>query len=39
MLLEEEQDDPVCDDPEGTDRADIHKKIADAMSDFVLQLK
>jgi len=39
MLLEEEQDDPVCDDPEGTDRADIHKKIADAMSEFVLQLK
>lgn len=38
-LLEDEQDDPVCDDPEGTDRSAIHEKIADTIGAFVLKLK
>lgn len=31
-ILEEEKDDPVCTDPEGTDRAVLHSKIIAAMS-------
>jgi predicted dienelactone hydrolase len=34
-LLEEEQDDPVCTDPAGSDRAAIHAKVIDAVADFV----
>lgn len=34
-LLAEEKDDPVCDDPAGTDRADIHQRIVQAVSDFL----
>jgi len=32
-ILEEEGDDPVCSDPEGTDRAVVHQRIIDQMSD------
>ncbi|MBN9673350.1 alpha/beta hydrolase family protein [Roseibium aggregatum] len=38
-ILEEEQDDPVCDDPAGTDRAGIHEQIVKAASRFISQLK
>ena len=31
-LLAEEQDDPVCDDPEGADRAKIHERIINAVA-------
>ncbi|NVO24736.1 alpha/beta hydrolase family protein [Donghicola mangrovi] len=31
-ILKEEQDDPVCTDPEGTDRAEIHAEIVDALA-------
>jgi predicted dienelactone hydrolase len=31
-ILEDEKDDPVCTDPEGTDRAALHQQIIDAMS-------
>ena len=31
-ILEEEQDDPVCTDPEGADRAAIHARIVDAIA-------
>ena len=31
-LLAEEQDDPVCDDPEGADRADVHRRIIEAVA-------
>ena len=31
-LLEEEQDDPICTDPEATDRAEVHMKLIDAIS-------
>lgn len=34
-LLKEEQDDPVCDDPAGADRADIHRRVIDAVVDFL----
>ncbi|MBB4122513.1 alpha/beta hydrolase family protein [Martelella radicis] len=33
-LLAEEQDDPVCDDPEGADRADVHERIIDVVARF-----
>ncbi|MET3601325.1 alpha/beta hydrolase family protein [Martelella mangrovi] len=33
-LLAEEQDDPVCDDPKGADRADVHAQIIDAITEF-----
>lgn len=33
-LLAEEQDDPVCDDPEGANRADVHSRIIDAIAGF-----
>lgn len=35
QLLKEEADDPVCDDPEGTDRGEIHARIIDAISRFL----
>lgn len=28
-------DDPICDDPEGTDRAETHEKVADAVAAFL----
>ncbi|WP_174802446.1 alpha/beta hydrolase family protein [Martelella limonii] len=31
-ILEEEQDDPICTDPEGVDRADTHDKIISAVA-------
>ena len=31
-ILQEEQDDPVCSDPEGTDRAAVHQQIVDAIA-------
>ena len=31
-LLEEEQDDPICTDPEGTDRAATHVQLIEAIS-------
>nr|WP_272212920.1 alpha/beta fold hydrolase [Marinicella sp. W31]MDC2878848.1 alpha/beta fold hydrolase [Marinicella sp. W31] len=33
-LLAEEQDDPVCDDPEGADRASVHARVVDAITRF-----
>ncbi|TNB46401.1 alpha/beta fold hydrolase [Martelella lutilitoris] len=33
-LLAEEQDDPVCDDPEGVERADVHARIVDIVAAF-----
>ncbi|MEM9633239.1 MAG: alpha/beta fold hydrolase [Pseudomonadota bacterium] len=35
-ILKEEKDDPVCDDPAGVDRADIHRQIAAEIATFVL---
>lgn len=35
QLLEEEEDDPICTDPAGTDRADIHRQIAEAIARFL----
>jgi predicted dienelactone hydrolase len=37
-ILKEEEDDPVCDDPAGVDRADIHHQIAREIARFVLNL-
>jgi predicted dienelactone hydrolase len=37
-ILIEEADDPVCDDPEGTDRARAHQAIIEAIADFVEHL-
>lgn len=34
-LLEDEGDDPVCTDPEGTDRAAVHAAVVDAIADFI----
>ncbi|MEL6519715.1 MAG: hypothetical protein AAFQ66_02045 [Pseudomonadota bacterium] len=34
-ILREEQDDPVCTDPEGTDRAAIHEEIAGQIRAFL----
>ena len=34
-ILREEGDDPVCDDPEGTDRAVVHRRILQAISDHL----
>lgn len=34
-LLVEEKDDPVCDDPPGTDRARIHEEIVDSIAAFM----
>jgi len=34
-ILREEGDDPVCDDPEGTDRAAVHRRILQAISDYL----
>lgn len=33
LILEEENDDPVCTDPEGTDRAALHAEIIAAMTE------
>ncbi|WP_295811074.1 hypothetical protein [uncultured Nitratireductor sp.] len=33
-MLAEEKDDPVCDDPEGTDRAAVHQAIVDEIAAF-----
>lgn len=34
-LLAEEQDDPVCTDPSGTERADVHRRIARTILEFL----
>ncbi len=34
-ILREERDDPVCDDPEGTDRAAVHAEIVDILARFI----
>jgi predicted dienelactone hydrolase len=34
-ILQDEEDDPICTDPVGTDRADIHRQIADVVADFL----
>ncbi|NVK35270.1 MAG: hypothetical protein HWE23_12365 [Rhodobacteraceae bacterium] len=34
-MLEEEEDDPICTDPEGVERADVHRRIIDAVADFL----
>lgn len=34
-LLKEEEDDPICDDPIGTDRADIHHQIIERSAKFL----
>ncbi|MEP3048907.1 MAG: hypothetical protein ABJL55_21390 [Roseibium sp.] len=34
-ILKEEADDPVCDDPEGTDRAGIHADIVRSIASYV----
>ncbi|MBD8893253.1 alpha/beta hydrolase family protein [Roseibium litorale] len=35
QLLKEENDDPVCTDPKGADRADIHRRVIDAVTQFI----
>ncbi|MCB1755123.1 MAG: hypothetical protein KDJ38_06355 [Gammaproteobacteria bacterium] len=34
-LLKQMEDDPICSDPAGTDRGDIHRQIVDAISGFL----
>lgn len=34
-ILEEEKDDPVCTDPEGTDRAAVHEQIIEVMAEKI----
>jgi len=34
-ILKDEKDDPVCDDPAGTDRAEAHSKIVEAVATFL----
>lgn len=34
-ILAAEGDDPVCDDPPGTDRAALHKRIVDRIAVFL----
>ncbi|MGP6086413.1 alpha/beta hydrolase family protein [Antarctobacter jejuensis] len=34
-ILEEEQDDPICTDPEGTDRGAVHAQILQAVAGFM----
>ncbi|GGD28088.1 alpha/beta hydrolase family protein [Aureimonas glaciei] len=34
-MLEEEQDDPVCTDPAGSDRAAVHAEVIDAVAAFL----
>ena len=34
-LLAEEEDDPICDDPEGTDRAALHRRVIEAVAAFL----
>lgn len=35
QILKEEKDDPVCDDPKGANRADIHRRVIEAVTSFV----
>ncbi|WP_417684510.1 alpha/beta hydrolase family protein [Roseibium sp.] len=35
FILMEEGDDPICDDPEGADRAAVHRQVIDAISGFL----
>jgi predicted dienelactone hydrolase len=34
-ILKEIKDEPVCDDPEGSDRADVHQRVIDAVRHFI----
>ena len=34
-LLREEGEDPICDDPQGTDRSDAHRQIVEAVVAFI----
>ncbi|MEJ8474039.1 alpha/beta hydrolase family protein [Roseibium algae] len=34
-ILREINDEPVCDDPKGADRADIHRQVIEAVRDFI----
>ncbi|MEJ8474040.1 alpha/beta hydrolase family protein [Roseibium algae] len=34
-MLMEEGEDPICDDPEGSDRADVHRQVIDAVRNFM----
>jgi hypothetical protein len=34
-LLEAEGEDPICEDPAGTDRARLHQKVIDAVAAFL----
>ncbi len=36
-LLAEEDDDPICDDPAGADRSDVHRQVIDAVWEFLDQ--
>ncbi|WP_417667189.1 alpha/beta hydrolase family protein [Roseibium sp.] len=35
FILKEEGEDPICDDPEGSDRAQVHRQVIDAVSRFL----
>lgn len=35
QLLEQEGEDPICDDPAGTDRADVHNRVIAAIAGFL----
>lgn len=35
QLLKEEGEDPICDDPEGSDRADVHRQVIEAIVQFL----
>ncbi|MTI42802.1 putative dienelactone hydrolase [Roseibium hamelinense] len=37
QILRAEQDDPVCDEPQGVDRVDVHRRAVDAVSRFLAQ--
>ncbi|MEP4766665.1 MAG: hypothetical protein ABJY83_02085 [Roseibium sp.] len=39
LILKEEADDPICDDPDGTDRAGIHAEIVGSIASFVDTMK
>jgi predicted dienelactone hydrolase len=34
-ILTEERDDPICDDPAGTDRAAIHERVVERIAEFL----
>lgn len=38
VIIKEEGDDPICDDPQGTDRAEIHRQVAGSILRFLKNL-